>query len=85
MCAQSPSVETGVPARRLGFTERGRIAEGLAADITCFNPDTVIDRATYDNPRQYPTGIEHVLVNGQPVVAGGEQTDALPGRVLRKA
>ena len=76
---------TGVSARRLGLADRGRIAEGLAADITCFNPDTVIDRATYDNPRRYPTGIEHVVVNGQPVVVADEQTEALPGRVLRKA
>ena len=75
---------TGFPAQRLGLIDRGRIAEGMAADLVVFDPHTVIDRATFENPHQYPTGIAHVFVNGEPVVWDGEHTGARPGRVLRR-
>jgi N-acyl-D-amino-acid deacylase len=74
---------TGAPAARLGLTDRGRLADGLAADIVVFDPTTVGSLATYDEPRRFPEGIEQVVVNGELVVAGGVHTGALPGRALR--
>ena len=74
---------TGAPAVRVGLRDRGFIREGMFADITVFDPRTVIDRATFENPNQYPTGIEYVLVNGQVEVGKGQRTPALAGRVLR--
>jgi N-acyl-D-amino-acid deacylase len=65
---------SGAAAARLGLADRGLIKEGCWADLVLFNPDTVIDRATYQDPRQHPTGIEWVFVNGQPVLANGEIT-----------
>lgn len=74
---------TGLPAKRLGLTRRGRIQPGFAADLVIFNPATVIDRATFEQPHAYPEGIEHVLVNGVFAVRDGRLTGALAGRVLR--
>jgi N-acyl-D-amino-acid deacylase len=71
-----------VPAERLGLRNRGVLATGMAADIAIFDPETVIDTATYEDPRQYPVGITHLFVNGQPVISGGEHTGALPGHAL---
>ncbi len=73
---------TSMPAKRVGLKDRGLIAEGMSADIVCFNPETVIDKATYENPHQYPMGIEYVLVNGSIVINLGKHTGALPGRPL---
>jgi len=75
---------TGAPARALGITDRGRVALGMAADITIFDPETVAEKATYQEPHQYAVGFEHVLINGQPVIAHGEHTGALPGKMLRQ-
>ena len=75
---------TGAPAARLGLTTRGRLADGLAADIVVFDPATVRALATYEDPRQFPEGIEHVIVDGSLVVDGGTHTGALPGRALRR-
>jgi N-acyl-D-amino-acid deacylase len=75
---------TSMPAARLGLRDRGRIADGLVADLVVFDPATVRSNATYDDPRRYPDGIEHVLVNGLAVVANGQPTGALPGRSLRR-
>jgi N-acyl-D-amino-acid deacylase len=75
---------TSLPARRLGLGDRGVIAERKAADLVIFDPETVIDRATYENPRQYPEGIEEVIVNGVLSVEKGRFTGLLGGRVLRK-
>ena len=55
----------------------------MYADITVFDPNTIIDRSTYENPSQLATGVSYVLVNGVPVVDGGQVTTALPGRALR--
>jgi N-acyl-D-amino-acid deacylase len=74
---------TSLPADQFSFRDRGRLAAGLAADVVVFDPATVGDRATYADPHQYPTGIVHVFVNGEPVVKDGTQTEARPGRVLR--
>ena len=74
---------TGLPAANLGLQNRGLVREGFFADITIFDPKTVIDRATFEEPNQYPVGINFVIVNGQLEVDNGQRTPALAGRVLR--
>ncbi len=74
---------TGQPARRLRLAGRGVIEPGAFADLVLFDADRVADRATFEQPHQYPAGIPHVLVNGSFVVRDGEHTGAKPGRVLR--
>lgn len=74
---------TSFPARKLGLKDRGLIKEGMWADITVFDPEAVVDRATYTNPHQYPEGIRHVIVNGKSAVKNGRHTRALNGKVLR--
>ncbi len=75
---------TSLNANKIGLAERGLLKPGYFADITIFDPDKVIDRATYTDPFQYPTGIEYVFVNGRLVLDQGEHTGARPGRSLRK-
>lgn len=75
---------TGLPAEKLGLKDRGQVKQGMAADLVIFNPETIQDRATFDEPHQFPTGIEHVIVNGIPVVSDGRQTGALPGKRLSR-
>ena len=75
---------TALPARRLGLKDRGRVEQGLVADLVLFNPDTVTDQATFDDPSQFPDGIPYVFVAGEAVVSEGEHTGATPGRVLRR-
>jgi len=70
-------------AQRVGINDRGLLKPGMFADITVFDPSTVIDQSTYENPAQLATGVSYVLVNGVPVVDGGRVTAALPGRPLR--
>ena len=74
---------TGAPAQRLGLSDRGTIHNGAKADLVLFNAETVDTPATFDDPRQYPVGIDYVCVNGQLVVDNGQTTAALPGRALR--
>lgn len=76
---------TSTPARKFNFHQRGQIAEDFFADIVIFNPDTVMDLATWENPHQYPVGIEYVIVNGEIVINEGEHTGLLPGKLLKKA
>ena len=76
---------TGMPAAKFGFTDRGVIREGAAADLVLFDPAAVDDVATYDAPRQHPSGIRTVWVNGTAVMHEGEHTGARPGRALRRA
>jgi dihydroorotase/N-acyl-D-amino-acid deacylase len=75
---------TVLPAGRLGMSDRGRLAEGMMADIVVFDPTMVIDRATFEIPHQYPEGIEYVVVNGVIAVEEGEFTGLRAGNVLRK-
>jgi N-acyl-D-aspartate/D-glutamate deacylase len=75
---------TSFPAQRFGILDRGILRPGMWADVTIFDPETVIDKATYQDPHQYSEGIEHVIVNGEVAVDGGKYTGALAGRVLRK-
>lgn len=74
---------TGLPAKRLGLSDRGVLRLGAFADITVFRESEVIDRGTFTDPHQYPAGISHVIVNGTPVVWDGAFQEARPGRMLR--
>ena len=76
---------TAIPAARLGLKDRGMLRPGNSADLVIFDPATVQDTATYENPRSHPLGIPYVIVNGQIVKDNDEQTDSLPGRALRHA
>ena len=75
---------TSFPAQRLGLYDRGLIRENNWADIVVFNPETIIDKATFADPLQLSEGIEYVLVNGQLVVANGQHQKIKPGKILRK-
>jgi N-acyl-D-amino-acid deacylase len=75
---------TSLPADKLGLADRGRLAHGARADVVVFDPATIADTATFADPHRYPLGVGWVLVNGQPVVAGGEHTGSRPGRVLSR-
>lgn len=75
---------TSTPARRLGVADRGLVRPGMAADLVVFDPDSVQDRATFEEPRRGPDGIPHVLVNGRAVVTDGRVTGDLPGRTIRR-
>ncbi|PYS46294.1 MAG: dihydroorotase [Acidobacteria bacterium] len=74
---------TGLSAERVGLKDRGTLRQGAYADITIFDPQTVRDRSTFENPNQYPECIPYVIINGQISVDGGQRTKALSGRVLR--
>src|SRR4029078_3401142 len=74
---------TSLAAQRVGIEDRGRLQPGVYADITMFDPATIIDRATFEQPSQLATGVAYVFVNGVPVVDNGQVTTALPGRALR--
>ena len=74
---------TSLPADRIGLTNRGRIKVGAAADLMIFNPNTVMDNATYENPVQRPTGIDYVLINGHLIINKGVHSGALKGEMLK--
>ena len=74
---------TTLPATNLALRERGALLPGYVADVVVFDPATVQDHATYDDPHRYATGVVHVFVNGTRVLDDGEHTGALPGRVVR--
>jgi N-acyl-D-amino-acid deacylase len=74
-----------LPAQRMRLIDRGVLKEGMWADVVIFDPATIQDRATFENPNQLSEGMEYVLVNGVPVIERGHMTGALPGRVLRGA
>lgn len=74
---------TSLPATNIGIRNRGLLAEGQYADVVVFDAETVTDHATFEDPHQYATGVEHVFVNGVQVLSEGEHTGAAPGRVVR--
>jgi N-acyl-D-amino-acid deacylase len=74
---------TSLPADRLGLADRGILRQGMKADVVVFDPTTVKDMASYENPARYSEGINWVFVNGKAVVADSKPTNALPGQVLR--
>ncbi len=75
---------TGAPAARLGLVDRGLLRDGYATDVVVFDPQRVRSNATYEDPRQFPDGIDYVAVNGELVVDAGAHTGAQPGRALRR-
>jgi dihydroorotase/N-acyl-D-amino-acid deacylase len=74
---------SALPAQRMRFTDRGVLKAGMWADVVIFDPATIRDLATFDNPNQLSEGMEYVLVNGVPVIEQGKMTSARPGKVLR--
>ena len=74
---------SALPAQRMRLTDRGVLKIGMWADVVVFDPATITDKSTYENPNQFSEGMDDVLVNGVPVVADGKMTGALPGKVLR--
>ncbi|HEY3522382.1 MAG TPA: D-aminoacylase [Candidatus Limnocylindrales bacterium] len=81
---EAVSKMTSRPAARLGLRDRGVLRDGAVADVVVFDPARVRSNATYDEPRRFPDGIDHVLVDGVTVVGDGEHTGAMPGRSLRR-
>ncbi|MBP1600857.1 MAG: D-glutamate deacylase [Acidobacteria bacterium] len=75
---------TSLNSEKLGIEDRGLLRAGKKADITIFDSERVTDRATFENPHQYPVGIEYVIVNGVPVLEKEQHLGTKPGRVLRK-
>jgi N-acyl-D-amino-acid deacylase len=73
---------TSLPAQRMGLRDRGTLHEGTFADLVLFDPQTVIDRATFEKPQELPVGIQTVFVNGEMVWNEGRPTGSRPGRVL---
>ncbi len=74
---------TSLPAGNIGAFQRGELREGYYADIVVFDPERIADKATFEEPHQYATGMRHVFVNGEQVLRDGEHTGAKPGRVVR--
>ena len=74
---------TALPAQRMRLTDRGVLKQGMWADVVIFDPATIRDLATFEQPNQLSQGMDYVLVNGVPVIADGKMTGALPGKVLR--
>src|SRR5205823_4901664 len=73
---------TSANAAKIRIFDRGLLRPGQWADVTVFNPDTILDRATYEQPHQYATGVEYVIVNGKVVLDRGRHTGARPGAIL---
>ena len=76
---------SSVPAARLGLRDRGVVREGAMADLVTFDPGTVADTATYQDPARFPLGIADLIVNGRPVILASAETGERPGRLLRHA
>ena len=74
---------SGLPATNLGLTNRGFLKIGMFADVVVFDPQEISDRATFEKPHQFSTGVKHVFVNGTQVLKNGEHTNAKPGRALK--
>ncbi|MCF7891063.1 D-aminoacylase [Candidatus Bipolaricaulota bacterium] len=75
---------TSFPAQKLGIKDRGLLREGYRADVVVFDPDQIMDKATYEDPHRFPEGINYVFVNGKLVVEDGDYTGKTPGKVLKK-
>jgi dihydroorotase/N-acyl-D-amino-acid deacylase len=76
---------TSLPAQRMRLVDRGVLKRGMWADVVVFDPATVRDLATFEQPNQLAEGMQYVLVNGVPVIAEGRMTGARPGKVIRGA
>jgi N-acyl-D-aspartate/D-glutamate deacylase len=75
---------TALPSAQLGLADRGVVAPGLRADLVVFDPASIRDASSYEDPKRYPTGIDEVLVGGEVVVDHGAFTSARPGRPVRR-
>jgi N-acyl-D-amino-acid deacylase len=75
---------TSLPTRKIGLRDRGIIAEGMVADLVAFDPDTIMNNATYQDPQRYSTGVHYVVVNGVIAVENGKHLGKYPGKILRK-
>ena len=75
---------TSMPASRLKLQDRGVLREGMKADITVFNPKTIKDKATFEDPHKYPEGIQYVIINGAMIIEKGKHTGALNGEIIKK-
>jgi N-acyl-D-aspartate/D-glutamate deacylase len=75
---------TSLAAARAGLRDRGVLRPGMKADVVVFNPATIADTSTYEDPHHFAAGIRDVLVNGKPVLRDGAMTSELPGRVVRR-
>jgi N-acyl-D-aspartate/D-glutamate deacylase len=75
---------TSLPAMKVGLKQRGILREGFWADVVIFNQVAIRDKATFDTPRQYPEGIEYVVVNGQVVFDHNKLTGVTPGKILKR-
>ena len=73
---------TSLPAENLGLKDRGKLKPGYYADLVVFDAEKIQDHATYLQPHQYASGVQHVIVNGEWVIRNGEHTGALPGMVV---
>jgi N-acyl-D-aspartate/D-glutamate deacylase len=74
---------TSLPANQLKLRDRGRISEGMAADLVLFDPHKIQDTATFAKPLSYAEGIDYVVINGQLAIDQAQPTNALPGKILR--
>jgi dihydroorotase/N-acyl-D-amino-acid deacylase len=74
---------SALPAQKMRLSDRGVLKAGMWADVVVFDPETITDKATFENPNQLSEGMQYVLVNGVPVIDSGKATGALPGKVLR--
>ena len=75
---------TGMPAERLRLNDRGTIEIGRIADLAIFDPAQVIDKSTFDDPHNLSVGVNHVLVNGTPIISDGVHNNSRPGQVVRR-
>jgi N-acyl-D-amino-acid deacylase len=75
---------TALPARAMGLPRKGLVRPGMDADLVVFDPIRIESNAAYETPRRYPDGIDHVIVDGDPVVRDGAVTGATPGEVIRR-
>jgi N-acyl-D-amino-acid deacylase len=76
---------TSLAASRAFLGDRGTLRSGMKADVVVFNPDTIKDVATYDDPYPFSIGVRHVIVNGAPILRDEKMTGALPGKMLQKS
>jgi N-acyl-D-amino-acid deacylase len=74
---------SGLPANNLRLEHRGLLEDGFFADVVVFDPNAITDNATFARPHQYATGMQHVIVNGKPVIVDGEHNGSTPGRFVR--
>ncbi len=75
---------TSLPANTFRIKKRGLLKENFFADIVIFSPDSILDKATFQNPHQYPEGIEYVIVNGEIIVEKNRHTGRLSGTIIKR-